>query len=104
MTDSTETNVKVTTIDKMGWAGLRRFSGVVVPNSSSKYIIPMGSFTPTMVVSLAVFPEEVAADSAPSKAAWGYFNVATGELTVWTATSTKKTSGNVTVDLVVMGI
>jgi hypothetical protein len=98
------TDVKSETINKAGWAGLRRFHGTLEP-TESKYIVPMGSFTPTMAVSVFVAPEDLSADDAvQSKAAMAYFDVKTRELLVFTATSSQKTSGTITFDLVVMGM
>lgn len=98
------TDVKSETINKAGWAGLRRFHGTLEP-VEGVYTVPMGSFTPTMAVSVFVAPEDLsAADAEQTKAAMGYFDVKTGELLVFTATGTKKTTGTVTFDLVVMGM
>ena len=89
------TAIKCETIDKMGWAGLRRISGTV-DAADSKFTVPVSGFTPTMVVSVSVIPEE-------GKAAMAYYDIATKELLVYTATSTKKTSGTVTFNLILMG-
>lgn len=89
------TAIKCDTIDKMGWAGLRWIHGTV-DAASSKFTVPVSGFTPTMVISVSAIPEE-------GKAAMAYYDIATGELSVFTATSTKKTSGTVTFDLILMG-
>lgn len=98
------TDVKTETINKAGWAGLMRFHGTLDP-VEGVYTVPMGSFTPTMAVSVFVAPEDLSAEDAEqSKAAMGYFDVKTKALLVFTTTSDKKTSGTVTFDLVVMGM
>ena len=98
------TDVRSETINKAGWAGLRRFHGTLEP-VEGVYTVPMGSFTPTMAVSVFVAPEDLSAEDAEqSSAAVGYFDVKTKELLVFANLGSKKTSGTVTFDLVVMGM
>lgn len=92
------TAVKCETIDKAGWAGLRRFSGTLDP-TSSKYIVPMGSFTPVMAVHVAGKIGTADGDAAYAC----YFDPAAKEIQFYTAAGTKKTSDPIWFELVVMG-
>ena len=93
------TNVKCETIDRCGWAGLRKFSGVISP-ADSKYTVPLGQFKPTMVVSLSV----KVLDDSDHVATMPYFNIADGTIDVYFSTKTRIVSKDIQFELVVMGI
>lgn len=78
--------------------GLRRFSGTL-DAENSEFTVPMKGFNPTMTVYVAG-----RIDSATGNAAYAtFFDPATKELSFYTAAGTKKTSGTIWFELVVMG-
>lgn len=91
------TEVKCETIPKAGWMGLKRFSGTL-DAADSKFVVPIRGLTPTMAVSV-----KARVDSSTGNALFAYFDPATSEIQVYSATGTKKTSGTIWFDLVVMG-
>lgn len=99
--------IKCENFDKVGWAGLRKYTCILEANGSSPYYtIPTGAFKPTAVISLSVrFSEDVFTDPAAAtfKAAWGYYNVATGELKAYSASTTQLNSKYLYVELILMG-